>query len=31
MLQPIVAQFTSRGIPAADSARELNDLAEALA
>ena len=31
MLQPIVAQFTSRGIPAADSARELNALAEALA
>jgi arginase len=31
MLQPIVAQFTSRGMPAAESERSLLDLAEALA
>ncbi len=30
MLQPIVAQFTSRGIPAADSEASLIDLGEAL-
>jgi arginase len=31
MLQPILAQFTSRGMPAADTERALTDLAEALA
>ena len=31
MLQPILAQFTSRGMPAADTARRSIDLAEALA
>ena len=31
MLQPIVAQFTSRGMPAAETERSLLDLAEALA
>jgi arginase len=30
MVQPVVAQFTSRGVPAAESERALLDLAEAL-